>query len=154
MTVNPQANNWDEKLSAIIGLVLGLLFIGGGAWVRQMNRYEQATLTETQGTVVDIVKRRDRDSSSNQDKETYAPVIEFQVNDQPIRFTGRYESYRSSNGHPVVVRYNPDQPALTAREVDPFEGLTAWGMFGMGGLAVVCSLGPLLPLPTWLKGGR
>lgn len=153
MNFNPQPNNFDEKLGAIFGLAIGILFILGGFWVRHIDA-QQATLNETQGTVVDSVSRRERNTTNNQEIITYAPVIEFLVDGQPTRFTGKYESYRSSNGHPVVVRYDPKQPAPTARVVDPLEGLTAWGMFGMGGFSVILSLGSLLPLRTWLSGGR
>jgi hypothetical protein len=154
MNSKPQQNNLDEKLSAIFGLVIGVLFIAGGFWVRSIEAYNRATLKETQGTVVDSVRRRERDTSTNQEKETYAPVIEFLINGQPNRFTGKYESYRSSRGNGVVVRYDPKQPTNTARVVDPLEGLTAWGMFGMGGLATLFSLGTLLPVRTWFVRER
>lgn len=141
----PTSSNGEAKLSAAIGLVLGLLCLAGGLWVRRIEAHQQATLQETQGTVVDSVSRRERDSDRNQDRITYAPVIEFWVDDQPIRFTGKYDSYRLSNGNSAIVRYRPDQPQTTARTVDPLEGLTAWAMFGMGGLAILFSLPPFLP---------
>jgi Protein of unknown function (DUF3592) len=125
---------------------IGLLFIAGGFWVRNIVLHEGATLKETQGTVVDSISHSDRSNTKNQQKETYAPVIEFLVNGKRTRFTGNYQSYRSSNGHVVVVRYDPKQPISTARVVNPLEGLVPWGMFGMGGLAVVYSLGALLPV--------
>ncbi|MFN6465990.1 MAG: DUF3592 domain-containing protein [Nostoc sp. DedVER02] len=152
MNFKPYQNTFDEKLSAGIGLAIGLLFIAGGFWVRNIVIHESATLNETQGTVVDSITRTDRSDKNNQQKETYAPVIEFLVNGKPTRFTGNYESYRSSNGHVVVVRYDPKQPISSARVVNPLEGLVPWGMFGMGGLAVVYSLGALLPV-RWSSGG-
>ncbi|GEM_PF-1532652 len=148
MTLTPPPKDPEEIFSAIFGLVLGLLFIAGGVWVRHIETHERATLTETQGTVVDSVKRRERSTTDNQEKDTYAPVIEFLDNGDRTRFTGKYVSYRSSNGHNVVVRYDPAQPTTTARVVEPLEGLTAWGMFGMGGAVVIFSLGELLPLST------
>ncbi|MDZ8104369.1 MAG: DUF3592 domain-containing protein [Nostoc sp. DedQUE12a] len=151
MNFKPHQSTFDEKLSAGIGLFLGLLFIGGGFWVRNIVAQEIATLKETRGTVVDSISRRDRSSKNNQEKETYAPVIEFLANGEPTRFTGSYESYRSSNGKIVGVRYDPKQPIKTARVVNPLEGLVPWGMFGMGGLAVVCSLGAFLPV-RWSSG--
>ena len=150
---SPQGN-LDEKLSAIFGLVIGVLFVAGGFWVRSIEATDRATLKETQGTVVDSVRRRERDTSTNQERETYAPVIEFLVDGQPIRFTGKYESYRSSKGNGVVVRYDPKQPTSTARVVDPLEGLTAWGMFGVGGVATIFSLGTLLPIRRWVSDRR
>ncbi|WP_244918218.1 DUF3592 domain-containing protein [Nostoc linckia] len=151
MNFKPHQSTFDEKLSAGIGLFLGLLFIGGGFWVRNIVAHEIATLKETRGTVVDSISRRERNSENNQEKETYAPLIEFLANGEPTRFTGSYESYRSSNGKIVVVRYDPKQPIKTARVVNSLEGLVPWAMFGMGGLAVVCSLGAFLPV-RWSSG--
>ncbi|MEH1812381.1 MAG: DUF3592 domain-containing protein [Nostoc sp.] len=147
MNFQPHQNTFDDKLSASIGLAIGLLFIGGGFGVRNIIAHEGTTLNETRGTVVDSISRRDRSSTNNNEqKETYAPVIEFLANGKRTRFTGNYESYRSSNGQIVVIRYNPKQPISTARVVNPLEGLVPWGMFGMGGLAVVFSVGALLPI--------
>ncbi len=125
---------------------MGLLFIAGGFGLRQSDLHEQTTLKEAQGVVVDRVSRRERDQTNNQEKVTYAPVIEFLVNGERTRFTGKYESYRSSPGNKVVVRYAPNRPLPTARVVDPLEGPTAWAMLGLGGLSVMFSLGRLLPL--------
>ena len=153
MNFKPHQNTFDDKLSASIGLVIGLLLIGGGFWVRNIIAHEGATLNETRGTVVDSISRRDRTSTNNNEqKETYAPVIEFLANSKRTCFIGNYESYRSSNGHMVVIRYNPKQPISTARVVNPLEGLVTWGMFCMGGLAVVFSVGTLLPI-RWSSGG-
>ncbi|MFN6480675.1 DUF3592 domain-containing protein [Nostoc sp. DedQUE07] len=152
MNFQPHQNTFDDKLSASIGLAIGLLFIGGGFWVRNIIAREGATLNETRGTVVDSISRRDRSSTNNNEqKETYAPVIEFLANGKRTRFTGNYESYRSSNGQTVVIRYNLQQPISTARVVNPLEGLVPWGMFGMGGLAVVFSVSALLPV-RWSSG--
>ncbi|RCJ21973.1 hypothetical protein A6770_04915 [Nostoc minutum NIES-26] len=152
MNFKPHQSTFDQKLSAIIGLAIGLLFIGGGFWVRNIVAHERTTLNETRGTVVDSISRRERNSTNNQQTETYAPVIEFLANGERTRFTGNYESYRSSNGHMVVIRYDPKQPITTARVVNPLEGLVCWAMFGIGGLAVVSSLGTLLPV-RWSSGG-
>ena len=137
---------FEEKLSAVIGLVLGLTLMTVAAWARHRDLYEQETLRETQGVVVDTVSRRERDTTTNQDKVTYAPVIQFQANGQPVQFTGWYESYRWSNGRVVAVRYDADEPATTAKVVDPLGSLIPWLVIGMGGFAVVCSLGSLLPV--------
>jgi hypothetical protein len=152
MNFKSHQTTFDEKLSAIIGLGLGVLFMAGGFWVRQIDMHERATLNEAQGTVVDSISRRERNNTSSLEKITYAPVIEFMVNGDRTRFTGRYQSYRSSNGHVVVIRYDPKQPATTARVVDPLEGLAPWGMFGLGGLAVVFSLSALLPVRWSWRG--
>jgi hypothetical protein len=151
MAIEPQSPNFDEKLSAIIGLVLGLLFVAGGFWVRHIDLREQATFNEAQGTVVDTIARRERDNTNNQEKVTYAPVIEFLANGDRTRFTGKYESYRASNGNRVVVRYDPQKPVTTARVVDPLESWAAWAMFGIGGVSVFWSLGTLLPVRAWFS---
>ncbi|MGP1386068.1 MAG: DUF3592 domain-containing protein [Thainema sp.] len=137
---------FEEKLSAIIGLALALTLIAVAAWAQRRDLYEQETMRETQGVVVDSVSRRERDTTRNQDKLTYAPVIEFQANGQSVRFTGWYESYRWSNGRVVAVRYDADEPATTAKVIDPLAGLIPWLVIGMGGFAAVCSLGTLLPV--------
>lgn len=116
------------------------------AWAQRKDLYEQETMRETQGIVVDSVSRRERDTTSIQDKVTYAPVIEFQVNGQPVQFTGWYESYRWSNGRVVAVRYDADEPATTAKVIDPLAGLVPWLVIGMGGFTIVCSLGAFLPV--------
>ncbi|WP_375498211.1 DUF3592 domain-containing protein [uncultured Nostoc sp.] len=152
MNFRPHQSTFDDKLSAIIGLVIGLVFIVGGFWVRNKVAHERAMLIETEGTVVDSISRRERD---NKDKliETYAPVIEFVTNSGRIRFRGNYESYRSSNGNKVVVRYDPKQPQTTGLVVNPLEGLVYVGMFGMGGLVIISSLGKVLPI-RWSSGGE
>lgn len=153
MTSDPPSSTFDQKLSAVMGLVLSLLFIAGGIWVWRIDRHQQQTLKETQGQVVDSVSRRERDSD-NREKITYAPVIEFEANGQPTRFTGKYQSYRPSTGNSVVVRYDSDQPDHQPRVVDPLEGLTPWAMVVLGGLGVIYSLGDLLALGQWLPGRR
>ncbi|MBW4641665.1 MAG: DUF3592 domain-containing protein [Goleter apudmare HA4340-LM2] len=152
MNFKPHQSTFDDKLSAIIGLVIALIFIAVGFWVRNKVAHERATLTETQGTVVDSLSRRERDSN-DRPKETYAPVIEFLIKGDRIRFTGYYESHRASKGNTVVVRYDPQQPATTARIVEPFEGLAHWMAFGMGGLLVVSSVGKVLPI-RWSSDGK
>lgn len=145
MNSQPQESDLDRKLSAVIGLVLGVLFLAGGFWVRQIDIHERTMFHETQGTVVDRVSRRER-NSNNQEKITYAPVIEFPIKGDRVRFVGRYESYRFSEGESVVVRYDPKQPTMTARVVAPLEDWTAWGMFGLGGLSIVFNLSKLVSL--------
>ncbi|MBL1177273.1 DUF3592 domain-containing protein [Pantanalinema sp. GBBB05] len=152
MPVESPSPSVDETLSTLWGLAIGLLLMVGGLWVQQIHQREQVTLKEVQGTVVDTISRRERDATTHQEKITYAPVIEFPVTNDRTRFTGKYESYRVSNGKPVVVRYNPQQPATTAQVVDPLEGWTPWAMVGIGGLSVFWSLTPLLL--RWTSGCR
>lgn len=139
----------DEWLSAALTLVLGLAFIAGGLWVRAIEAREQARLVETTGTVVDAVSRWKTDSRGT--RMIYAPVVEFHVTGDPARFTGTYQDFRLSNGQTLIVRYDPDDPADTARVVDPLESLTAWAMFVMGGFILISGLLPVVR--EWLKGG-
>jgi len=89
---------FEDTFSGILGLVIGFVFIGGGFLVGNQVTQERATLTQTQGKVVDSLRRRERDSKDKQ-KETYAPVVEFSAKGDRIRFTGDYRSYRSSNDY-------------------------------------------------------
>jgi len=134
----------EGRFGAVFLLVAGLLFIAGGFWVRHQEARERVTMLETQGTVVDSVKRRDHDNSTGKDTDAYAPVIEFQVNGSPTRFTGSWTSYQQSKGSQEVVRYDPKAPAATARVVDALEGLTPWAVFAMGGAALISGLRQLL----------
>jgi hypothetical protein len=145
MNVKLRQITFEDKFSGTLGLVIGLVFIGTGFWVNNKFSHERATLTETQGRVVHTVHRRDRNSKDEQ-KDTYAPVIEFLAKGDPVRFTGHYDSSRASQGKIVTVRYDPKQPATTAREVQPFESLASWVAFGMGGLSLVSGLRQLSPL--------
>ena len=149
----PPPVDFETTLSTILGLIFSGILLAAGLWVRAVQTHEGATMTETQGRVVDSVSRRDRSGDASASL-TYAPVIEFQVRDRPLRFTGNYESYRASQGQVVVVRYHADQPAATAKVVEPLEGLTAWSLLGLGGLGLVWSLGDLLPLQAWFRRDR
>ncbi|MBD2532025.1 hypothetical protein H6G97_21525 [Nostoc flagelliforme FACHB-838] len=72
MNFKPHQSTFDEKLSADIGLIMGLLFIGGGFWVRNIVAHESATLNETRSRAVDSVSRRDRSSTNNQQTYTWS----------------------------------------------------------------------------------
>jgi hypothetical protein len=145
MNVKLRQITFEDKWSGIYLVLFGLLMIGGGFYANNQITHERATLTETQGRVVDIVHRRERDSKDKQ-KDTYAPIIEFIAKDDPVHFTGWYDSYRVSKGKIVAVRYDPKQPATTAREVQEFESLAPWLIFGMGGLSLVSGLRQLSPI--------
>ncbi|WP_427159192.1 DUF3592 domain-containing protein [Aliinostoc sp. HNIBRCY26] len=145
MNVQLRQVTFEDKLGGMIGLLVGLMFIGAGFWANKQIAYERATLTETQGKVVDTVHRRERDRNDKQ-KDTYAPVIEFLVKGDPVRFTGDYDSSRASEGKIVAVRYDPKQPVTTAREVEPLESFVSWLAIGMGGLSVVSGLRQLSPV--------
>ncbi|HIK05018.1 MAG TPA: DUF3592 domain-containing protein [Trichormus sp. M33_DOE_039] len=145
MNVQLRQVTFEDKFSGILGLVIGLMFIGAGFWSNKQMADERATLTETQGRVVDTVYRRERDRNDKQ-KDTYAPVIEFLVKGDPVRFTGDYNSSRASEGKIVGVRYDPKHPATTAREVEPLESFVSWLVIGMGGLSLVSGLRQLSPI--------
>ena len=154
MNPEPEKMSSQDKFNAIFGLVMGLLFIAGGVWAHNNEAYQRATLIQTEGIVVDRVSRRERDYNNDGYKETYAPVVEFLVKGDRVRFTGNYDSSRPSNGNSVIVRYDPNQPVTTAKIVHPFQSLTAWGMFGMGGLSIFFSLELLLPVRKWFSRKR
>lgn len=149
MNSKSQSFSFEDKLGACIGMVIGLMFIGVGFWVRHLDAWEQATLVEAQGTVIDCVSRRERRTTDDREVEVFAPVIEFLVKGDRTRFTGSYQSYCLSQGKTVVVRYDPNQPATTARLVEPLDRIWSWVAFGTGGLVIISSLRPLLPLSPW-----
>lgn len=140
MGTSAPPSTFDRKFSAILGLVIGAVFIGGGFWVRAREAREQATMVETQGTVIDTVPRRIRNNSTGKDVDGFEPVIEFQVNGSPIRFNGTWVTFRESKGNRSVVRYDPKDPAATARVIDALEGLTQWAVFAMGALSLASGL--------------
>lgn len=95
MNIKLRQITFEDKFSGILGVVIGVVFIGIGFWANNQFTHERATLTLTQGRVVDTVYRRERDNRDNKDKQkdTYAPIIEFLAKGDPVRFTGQYNSY-------------------------------------------------------------
>jgi hypothetical protein len=153
MKVKIRQVTFEDKWSGIYLVLFGLLMMGGGFYAKNQITQERATLTQTQGKVVDIVHRRERDRKDQQ-KDTYAPIIEFVAEGNLVRFRGRYESYKASNGKILAVRYDPKQPATTAREVEAFESLVPWVAFSISGLSLVSGLHQLSPLRFSLGEGQ
>lgn len=143
--------DFEDKAKAILGLLLGIGFLAGGLWVRSGAAEDRLTKMETQGRVVENATIKQHDYEHNKDEIVYAPVIEFQAGSKPVRFRGKQQSYRASEGNTVVVLYDPGNPAA-ARVVDPLEGLTQWAMFGMGGFAILATVWPLAR--GWMFSGR
>lgn len=133
----------EAKFSAVIALAIGVLLVGAGFAAREYEARERATLTETTGTVVDTVKSRVRDSEGK-DRDGFAPVIEFQVNGAPVRFTGAVENFRQSNGNVVAIRYDPAQPSASARVVGGLQELAPWAVFLLGGFSLLGGLRGLI----------
>ena len=130
--------------NAVFLLVVGLVFILGGVWVRHIEARERVTMIEAQGVIVDSVKHRERDNSTGKDKDTYEPVIEFRANGAPVRLSGSRESYEQSKGNRVAVRFDPRSPATTAYVAGGFDGLVSWAVFAMGGIGLVSGVRELL----------
>jgi hypothetical protein len=145
MNIKFQPVTFDAKFSGIYLVLFGLLMLGLSSWGDKKIAHERATLTETQGKVVKTLHRRERDTK-NKEKDTYAPVIEFLVKGDPVRFTGHYDTTRAAEGNIVTVRYDPKQPANTAREVESLEQLGIWAAYAMGGGSLVYGLCQLSPL--------
>lgn len=129
----------ESRFSTVFALVVGLLFVGLGLWLRDREAKDQARLTETRGAVVESVKGRKR-TSDGKDIDVFAPVIEFEANGEKHRLTGVYEPSKQSNGNPVAVRYDPSAPGTTARVVGSLEGLVPWSLFALGGVSVFSGL--------------
>ncbi len=123
--------DFGERWKAGFTLLLGLMALSSGFWVRSLELRERAETEDTQGVVVGTEEIRRRD------QVTYAPVIEFQVGNKPVRFQGVEASYRASTGNKVLVRFDPSAAAESPRVVDPLEGLTPWALCGLGGMAIV-----------------
>jgi hypothetical protein len=117
---------------------VGLAFLAGGWWVHRNDSHQRVHWMETAGTIVDRDIWRQRDLGKKDFLQpdtytvTYAPVVEFTVNQRKLRFKGSYDSTPPSLGNQVVVRYDPAAPESSARVVDPFEGLTPWAMAALG----------------------
>jgi hypothetical protein len=132
MGFKPRISSEDDIASAIIGLVIGSIFIGLGFWVRHIEADERDNFLKTDGKVVDIavrtVQERDKDFLKP-DKITKitSPVIEFvTTTGETIRFTGGSDLASSaSKGTILSVKYNPKNAQN--------EQLDGWSLF-MGGL--------------------
>ncbi|MEH2172826.1 hypothetical protein [Nostoc sp.] len=57
---------FEDKFSGILGVIIGVVFIGIGFYANKKITHERAILTQTQGRVVDTVHCCERDSK---DKE-------------------------------------------------------------------------------------
>jgi hypothetical protein len=131
--------------TVIFTLLAGLGFIIGGVIVNRLEAREIATLREVQGTVVGSETRRETDPDDrNKTREVFAPVIEVRDADRVFRFTGASSTSRLADGLTRVVRYDPARPTASARMVDPLEGLTAYGMWGMGAILFFLGLRTLI----------
>ncbi|MBD2205796.1 DUF3592 domain-containing protein [Calothrix sp. FACHB-1219] len=150
MNIKIRQVTFEDKWSGTYLVLFGLLMIGGGFYVNHQITYERAHFIETQGTVVDNAHYRERDSK-NQQKDTYAPIIEFSAKGDRVQFTGHRDSSKVIKGKIVVVRYDPKQPAKTAREVRSLESLVPWFVFGMGGLSLVSGMRQLSPISLSLS---
>ncbi|MEJ1930599.1 DUF3592 domain-containing protein [Nostoc sp. NIES-2111] len=153
MNIKLRQVTFDERFSGIYLVFFGLLMLGLSFWADKKTAHERATLTETQGRVVETLHRRERDIK-DKEKDTYAPVIEFQVKGDSVRFTGYYDTTRTAKGNIVTVRYDPKQPTTTARKVEPLEGLGIWGAYAMGGGCLVYGLCQFSPIRFSLGKGE
>jgi hypothetical protein len=138
--------DFEERWKTGFTLLLGLLAVSGGLWVRSLELRERAETHDIQGVVVGTEEIRRRDHQRNEDRITYAPVIEFQVRNKPVRFQGVEASYRASTGNKVLVRFDPSAAAESPRVVDPLEGLTPWALCGLGGMAIVSAASAIVRL--------
>ena len=117
MKISDRPISFDDKLSAIISLIIGLGIMGGGLWARQLNAYERENWLEAKGVVVESITHRPRKGLDN----TYSPVIEFEANGDRAQYVGAPKSYTWATGREVTIRYDPQQPNQAARIVKPFD---------------------------------
>ncbi|MCM1984009.1 DUF3592 domain-containing protein [Lyngbya confervoides] len=141
MAFKSHSLTFEDQLGAVIGVLIGSSLMGVGLWAQGLEAHQREHWVETSGQIVDSVRYYDR----QENETTYAPVIQFEINGDPARFTGSYQRYRLSEGKQVVVRYDPNDPVETARIVDSFDGIAPWAGFGLGAASLIAGLGRLLP---------
>jgi hypothetical protein len=152
MGFKPRISSEDDIASAIIGLVIGSIFIGLGFWVRHIEADERDNFLKTDGKVVDItvrtVQERDKDFLKP-DKITKitAPVIEFvTTTGETIRFTGGSDwASSASKGTILPVKYNPKNAQNTVKIGNWMDGFYSWVVFGLGSASILPCLG-FLPI--------
>lgn len=122
------------KLVSIMNYIVNLIGIGllGGAYyLYQSTQDFLGTALSAQGTVVELVRSRSRDST------TYAPVVNFTTNEgKTISFTSTTSSNPPSytEGETVQVFYQADRPE--AAKINGFFSL--WGgTLILGGIGAV-----------------
>jgi hypothetical protein len=112
-----------------IFLAVGLLLLAAGAFVLWDSWNWLDNSVEAQGSVIEMVRIRDRDSGS----VSYAPLVNFRTADGR---TVEFQSAVSSNppaytvGETVRVLYDPDRPASAA----------VAGMFSIWGTAIIVGI--------------
>lgn len=106
-------------------MVVGVVLISVAVWAHQ----RESHFVEVQGKVVDSVRERDGDS--------WAPVVEFEVNGQLIKQTGSFSSTRTANGEAMSVQYDPADPANSARVMGPLGALAFPAAFLLGLFALI-----------------
>ncbi len=126
----------EIRLSTIISLVVGVIFVAMGFWLRDREAKELATMTEVKGVVVESTERRDRDKKV----DLYAPIVEFEVNGVKHRVTGREETSQQAEGNVAVVRFDPAAPDQTARIIGSLEGLVPASVLALGGFSFLAGL--------------
>ncbi|MFZ5441386.1 MAG: DUF3592 domain-containing protein [Myxococcota bacterium] len=123
----------DRLIKNGFALFVGLVFLALGGWLRAKDVDEAEHWVEVRGTVVDSVKRRDVERN----EDTWAPVVEYEVDGEKRRLNGRYETYRQSEGNPAVLRYEPSDPDGTVHLVGALDGLIPFALLALGGLSFV-----------------
>lgn len=142
MKIRSRPVSFDNKLSAIISLVIGAGIMGGGLWARQINAYEREHWGQAQGVVIDTLTYRPNKSLD----ETYAPVIEFEANGDRAQYEGPYKSYRWSEGKEVTIRYDPQRPNDAARIIQPFDELAPVAAMILGVVVAGIGLKQVIPI--------
>jgi hypothetical protein len=92
----------------VAGIMLAIAALSGYHALRT-----QSTEQSAPGRVVDLVLRRTRDSSTNEIKEYFYPVVEFSVPGQPLQTVQMSEGSwppAYAVGDQVTVLYDPQQP--------------------------------------------
>jgi hypothetical protein len=98
-----------SRLGKFVFIPLGLLFLLGAVWTASSTRTWIARAVEVQGTVIEMVRIRDRDDGGYM----FAPLVRFQTADGR---TTEFQSILQTNppayhaGQTVSVLYEPGAP--------------------------------------------
>ena len=96
--------------TGVLFLIVGVIFVTAGIIVmKQGDSLKKRCTEETVGTVVELIRERDSDSTTDH-TYTYFPVIEYKVGDQTISQKSRsgQNPPKYQVGQQVEIYYNPN----------------------------------------------
>ena len=125
--------------SGILFLLVGIIFIVAAVIIMLQGDSLQKRCTEqTTGTVVDVICESNYNTSHNEVKHTYYPVIEYKVDDRTItqRSNIGQNPPKYKVGQQVEICYNPNNVAEFIIKGDSTSLYIAIGFIALGSVAV------------------